>query len=38
MDEKEVSKIFIRYPEGAGVALAVQNRLVRAAAYRIVTL
>ena len=36
LDDPEISKVYARCPEGGGVAYAVQNRLKKAAAFRIV--
>ena len=36
LDDPAISKVYARCPEGGGVAYAVQNRLKKAAAFRIV--
>ena len=36
LDDPEISKVYARCPEGDGVAYAVQNRLKKAAAFRII--
>ena len=36
LDEPGISKVYARCPEGGGVAYAVQNRLKKAAAFRII--